>query len=275
MHGDNSCVKAKNLGVLTLCQRFTNLTLTLILHQGSLSLSLSVQHKGTKMKLLSKLSIAILALMPAAQAIAADIVTLPPPQIVHLRQATYDWTGVYAGAWVGTACLDGRGSLFDNGSGLNWSNGGCGFKGGGLLGYNYQFDRFVVGAEADLGTTTDIVRNTLPGADFRFNMNYLATVRGRAGWAMDDTLFYLTAGGAYAQGEINGIVSTTPNHLKADQFGWVVGGGMEHALTDKLRLRMEYLYTQFPTTKYQSGCCNVDWNWGGEHEIKAAAIWAF
>lgn len=228
------------------------------------------------MKHLIRISVALGALLPAISALAADLVTLPPPPpVTNLRAAQYDWTGVYAGGWIGLACLDGRGSLVDNTAGKTFNNGGCGFKGGGLVGYNYQIDHIVVGAEADFGTSSDIVRNTEPTADFRFNMNYIATLRGRAGYAMDDTLFYLTAGGAYAQGELNGIVAAVPSHLKADQFGWTVGAGMEHAVSDRLRLRLEYLYTQFPTTKYQAGCCNVDWNWGGEHEIKAAAIWAF
>lgn len=222
------------------------------------------------MRILFKLSVAILALIPVAQVMAADA-----PSVVQLRPAQYDWSGVYAGGWVGLACLDGSGSLVDNTAGKTFNNGGCGFKGGALVGYNYQFDQFVVGAEADLGTSTDIVRNTEPTADFRFNMNYLATLRGRAGWAMDDTLFYLTAGGAYAQGELNGIVSPKPSHLTANQFGWTVGAGVEKAVSDHVRVRMEYLYTQFANTNYSNACCNVDWNWGGEHEVKAAAIWAF
>ncbi len=226
---------------------------------------------------LIRFSVAIAALLPTAAAIAADLDTLPPPPpVANLRPAHYDWSGFYVGGWAGLTCLDGRGSLIDNTTPSGpWSNGGCGFKGGALGGYNYQMDNIVFGAEADIGTTSDIVRNTEAGADFRFNMNYLATLRGRAGWAMDDTLFYFTAGGAYAQGEINGIVAAVPNHVKADQFGWTVGAGIEHAMTDRVRVRLEYDYTQFPTTKYQSGCCNIDWNWGGEHEIKAAAIWAF
>ena len=228
------------------------------------------------MKHLIRISVALGALLPAISALAADLETLPPPPpVTNLRPAHYDWTGVYAGGWLGLSCLDGRGSLVDNTAGNTFNNGGCGFKGGGLVGYNYQMNDIVLGAEADLGTSSDIVRNTEPKADFRFNMNYIATLRARVGYAVDDTLFYLTGGGAYAQGELNGIVAAIPSHLTADQFGWTVGAGMEHAVSDRLRLRMEYLYTQFPTTKYQAGCCNVDWNWGGEHEIKAAAIWAF
>jgi outer membrane immunogenic protein len=229
-------------------------------------------------KHLISLFVAASALVSVGSAIAADLDTLPPPPVSNLRPATYDWSGFYVGAWAGLACLDGRGSLTDNITPSGpWANGGCGIKGGGLAGYNFQMEDIVFGAEADLGTTGDIVRNTEAGADFRFNMNYLATVRGRVGWAVDDTLFYVTGGGAYAQGELNGIVAATPSHLKADQFGWTVGAGIEHAMTDRLRLRLEYDYTQFPTTNYHdcAGTCNVDWNWGGEHEVKAAAIWAF
>ena len=115
------------------------------------------------MKIISRFSIALLASLtivaPLSEAFAADA---PPPPVVQLRPAQYDWSGIYAGGWVGLACLDGRGSLVDKTAGNTFNNGGCGFKGGALLGYNYQFDQFVVGAEADLGTSTDIVRNTEP-----------------------------------------------------------------------------------------------------------------
>ena len=117
--------------------------------------------------------------------------------------------------------------------------------------------------------------NTDPGADFAFNMNYIATFRGRAGYAMDRTLLYVTAGGAYAQGNINGINFPVPNNLHADSWGWSVGAGVEQAVSEHMRLRLEYLYTHFGTTNYSDVCCNVDWNWGGEHEFKVAAIWNF
>ncbi len=229
-------------------------------------------------KYLLSLAVALTAMVPAASAIAADLDTVPPPPVEHLRPSSYDWSGAYLGVWAGLACLDGRGSLIDNTTPSGpWNNGGCGVKGGGLVGYNHQMNNIVLGVEADLGTTGDIVRNTEAGADFRFGMNYLATFRGRVGWAQDDTLFYFTGGAAYAQGVINGIVSATPSNLTADQWGWTIGGGIEHAVTDNFRLRLEYLYTQFPTTEYTqcSATCDVTWNWGGEHEVKVGAIWAF
>ncbi len=226
-------------------------------------------------KHLIQFCVALSALVPTVSALAADLETLPPPPVEHLRPATYDWTGFYAGIWAGTACIDG--TLKDNTGGATYLNAGCGFKGGGLAGYNVQFDRYVLGVEVDAGKTSDLVHNIDPTADFRFGLDYLVTARARAGLAMDDTLFYVTGGGAWAQGNINGIVSATPNNLTAQEFGWTVGAGIEHAVTDRFRLRLEYMYTQMGDANYTTGCgtCNVDIHWGGEHEAKIAAIWAF
>ena len=224
-------------------------------------------------KHLIQFCVALSALVPTVSALAADLETLPPPPVEHLRPANYDWTGFYAGIWAGTACIDG--TLTDNTGGATYLNAGCGFKGGGLAGYNLQFDNYVLGAEVDAGKTTDLVHNIDPTADFRFGLDYLVTARARAGLAMDDTLFYITGGGVWAQGNINGIVSATPNNLTAQEFGWTVGAGIEHAVTDHFRMRLEYMYTQMGDANYNSGCCNVDIHWGGEHEAKVAAIWAF
>ncbi len=226
-------------------------------------------------KFLAVLSITASMLVPSAKAIAADLETLPPPPPVEqLRPAAYDWTGAYAGAWIGSACING--DLVDHTGGGTWLNAGCGFKGGGLIGYNYQMNDFVIGGEIDAGLVSNLVTNNDPGANYTMGLDFLTSARARAGYAMDDTLFYITAGGTWAQGNINGILPfTTPNNLKAQEFGWVVGGGVEHAVTDKFRLRLEYLYTHMIDTNYNDVCCNVTVNWGGEHEFKAAAIWAF
>ncbi|MDE2384661.1 MAG: porin family protein [Alphaproteobacteria bacterium] len=227
-------------------------------------------------KQLIQICVALSALLPTASAIAADLDTLPPPPVANLRPATYDWSGFYAGVWTGTACLNG--TLTDNGTGSTWLNAGCGFKGGGLAGYNQQFGSYVIGGEFDIGTTTTIVNNIDAGANYNMKLDYLASLRARAGWAMDDTLFYITAGGAWAQGDINGTApAVTPNNLTGQEYGWTVGAGMEHAVTDKFRLRLEYMYTHMADAHYSTGCgtCNVDIHWGDEHEAKVAAIWAF
>ena len=223
-------------------------------------------------------SLALSAIIPTAAAIAADLdLPPPPPPVEHLRPATYDWSGFYAGAWLGTACIDG--TLTDNVTAgtPTYLNAGCGYKGGVLAGYNHQIDNIVFGIEGDWGMSNDIVYNNDLTADFRFKLDNIATLRGRVGYAFDDTMIYLAAGGAYVQGEYNYIVGPTgPNGTKADQFGWTAGMGMEHAFTDQVRFRLEETYTSLGDGHYAGTCtCDLTNHWGKEWETKAALIWAF
>ncbi len=223
-------------------------------------------------------SFALSAFLPVASALAADmdqpLPPPPPPPVTELRAATYDWSGAYVGGWVGNACIDG--TLRDNTAGVNYLNAGCGFKGGVLAGYNHQIEDIVFGVEGDWGMSNKIVHNIDPTADFSYQLNSIATLRGRVGYAFDDTLLFATAGGAWAQGDVNGIVSGTPNHIKGNHFGWTIGGGVEHAVTDHLRVKLDYLYTHLNDVHYDGTCaCDVNVNWGGEHEVRLGAIWAF
>ena len=85
------------------------------------------------------------------------------------------------------------------------------------------------------GTTASIC--TFSGSCQTGN-NWLATARGRAGYAADRVLLYLTAGGAFAnvQTNFNGVTTT---HT---QSGWTAGGGIEWAFTDNWTAKVEYLY---------------------------------
>jgi opacity protein-like surface antigen len=67
-------------------------------------------------------------------------------------------------------------------------------------------------------------------------------VRGRAGLTAFDnrTLFYVTAGAAWADVDYSSIGSHSDTH-----FGWVAGAGIERALTPNLSARVEYLYYDF------------------------------
>ncbi len=212
-----------------------------------------------------RLATAAAVLLPATTALAAD---LPPPD--DLRPAYYDWTGFYAGAWGGILCIDGD---VNDGAGT-FLMAGCGGKFGVVGGANYQIDSFVFGAEGDWGWGTNVVENRDPGANFGFDVESIATLRARGGIAFDRTLLFATAGGAWAQGDLYGL-SGAPPHMDNDHWGWTIGGGIEHAVTDNLRLRLDYLYTDFSTETYTAGCCNVDVDWGNEHEFRLGAVWAF
>ncbi|MEO6609764.1 MAG: outer membrane beta-barrel protein [Aestuariivirga sp.] len=214
-------------------------------------------------------------IQPGSIATAADL-DPPPPPVDHLRPATYDWSGGYVGGWVGTACIDG--TLTDNvPSPVTFENAGCGFKGGVLVGYNHQMDNIVFGIEGDWGMSNSIVTNNEAGADYTYGLDSIATLRGRVGYAMDDTLFFVTAGGAWARGDLNSITSGTADHLKSDHFGWTIGGGIEHAVTDRFRVKLDYLYTILGDGHYGTPCgaCDVDVHWGTEQEVRLGMIYAF
>src|SRR5260221_8736208 len=107
----------------------------------------------------------------------------------------YTWTGFYVGINGGGGW--GR-SQWDAVDTFDLSGGLI----GGTIGYNWQFAGAVIGAEGDIdwsgikGTTTVLCA---PGCETR--NNWLATARGRVGYAFDRFLPYLTGGPQ--RGDIN------------------------------------------------------------------------
>jgi len=69
------------------------------------------------------------------------------------------------------------------------------------------------------------------------------STRGRLGVAFNDnrTMLYGTGGVAWADIDYSsGVGSYSKTH-----FGWVIGGGLEHMLSQNLSARVEYLYYDF------------------------------
>src|SRR5262249_10779650 len=81
--------------------------------------------------------------------------------------------------------------------------------------------------------------------------NWLATARGRAGYAADRVLLYATAGGAFANGQTN-FTGPTTSH---PQSGWTAGGGIEWAFADNWTAKVEYLYVNLGNTSVN--CVNA------------------
>ena len=117
-------------------------------------------------------------------------------------QPSYDWGGIYVGINGGWGWGNGKwtaNTAVGNFSANANDNGGII---GGTLGFNYQMNAFVFGVEGDwdwsgmnTGTTSNVC--TFSGTCQTGN-NWLSTLRGRFGFAVDRVLFYGTAGGAFA-----------------------------------------------------------------------------
>jgi outer membrane immunogenic protein len=99
-----------------------------------------------------------------------------------------------------------------------------GFVGGAQIGYNWQFSQIILGVEGDISSTD--------GED----IDWLATLRGRLGYAWDRVMPYATAGLAIAE------VDTPFSGSGGTETGWTAGGGIEVAVSETISLRGEYLH---------------------------------
>jgi outer membrane immunogenic protein len=184
--------------------------------------------------------------MPVKAKPAPPPAPLPPP---------FSWTGFYVGGNVGGAWA--HGSVTDSRFGLNFSNGNNNgvFIGGGQVGFNYQVNNFVFGAEGDFdwaannNKTGNGVLIPALGSTFRVTSNdrWLSTAAARFGVAVDRLLFYGKAGGGWV-GNSSFMVTnvTTGTSITSSNAntssGWLVGGGVEWAFTNNLSAKIEYDY---------------------------------
>ena len=155
-----------------------------------------------------------------------------------------------------------------------------GFTGGIQAGYNWQFGRALLGVEAELNylhmggaTTSSAVRYPV-GSGFTvggFPLNqfiaysyadadWLVTLRPRIGLTANNWLFYATGGLAltHLKGELlfadgNAAGDLTGAAQEADVSTWkagtTIGGGVETAISDRLRFKAEYSFVDFPTVQ--------------------------
>jgi outer membrane immunogenic protein len=185
-------------------------------------------------------ALTLLAIPFAAQ--AADVPIRAPyyKGQPHSVVSYYNWTGFYAGINAGY----GFGSS-------NWSAipGTAikpkGFLAGGTLGYNWQSGAIVYGIEGDFDWSDVKASAACAGVlSCETSSSWLATFRGRVGYAFDRWLPYITGGGAY--GSVKAAVSLPALGLAAssssNQLGWTVGAGLEYAFMGNWSAKLEYLY---------------------------------
>jgi len=194
---------------------------------------------------------------------AAD---MPSRERVYSLIPMATWNGLYVGVQGGIA--SNKTSFNDDGfitsirSTTHLDEQKVGGTFGGLLGYNLQEGRFVYGIEGDwswIGAKSDRsgVAFDLGGdpVSTSYNVNWLATVRARAGLTFDATLLYLTGGAAFGQiknsvdlvsTNITGVTASfTENQTKV---GWTAGAGVEHMLSRHWTARAEFRYVDLGKT---------------------------
>jgi outer membrane immunogenic protein len=223
---------------------------------------------------------------------AADMAVKARP----MAPPAFSWTGFYIGANIGGAWTPGTGTsdfgpLFPPiivlapqaaiptlipGQLASLTGGGSnsGVIGGGQIGYNWQVNQVVLGVEADVvgtglkGSSATATRSFGPpillatvnqtvNVEFG-HIDWMATFRGRLGFAADRALFYVTGGAAVAGigGSTTTLINgpgiaipagtfTANNGGSTTRWGWTVGGGIEWAFNQNWSVAGEYRYTDF------------------------------
>ncbi len=171
--------------------------------------------------------LALGAALAASTARAAD---LPRVAAAPEGYPVYNWNGPYVGANVGYQ--------WGSASGASPS----GVMGGLQGGYNSQPGRFVLGVETDLQASD---ANDMFAA-WRLRNPWFGTLRGRAGYALDNVLLYGTFGFAYG----GGVVETGGSSEANTHVGWAGGIGMEIGLTPDWSAKAEYLFVDLTDQNY-------------------------
>jgi outer membrane immunogenic protein len=225
-------------------------------------------------------------------------------QVVPVVPECPNWTGFYVGGFAGYkfASADVALDLFGGWDGTDPNRDPfdrdtieplgsedldtSGFEAGGILGYNYQFNNshWVIGVEASAAYLwVDDATNTGPfspagsistynNLHTSFEMNYLATVGGRIGYAFCKWLPYVTGGVAFGdidfhQEIVQGDIVFNEGGSKHDtEIGWMVGGGLQYSIADHWSVRGQYQFVDLGSVSFDS-VGDTDTRYLGHHEI--------
>lgn len=152
---------------------------------------------------------------------------------------TVDWSGLYLGLNGGYGW-----SSIDVGIGPDVRVDG--WLGGGHIGVQGQFDRWVLGIEAAyaLGELDGSRTTDFDGAPLKIEASIrdLFLVTGRLGYAWADRLAYVKAGYASADAAYSTTYLGAIASAKTRLDGWTAGLGIERALTQNITVGFEYNY---------------------------------
>ncbi len=246
-----------------------------------------------------KFAFLIAALAFSGSAVASDMPVKAPPPVVA---PVYSWNGCYVGVNGGYIWNNGRSSYRDdpnttpdpiNGipgisGGLptqtlppSTNTGSSGWNGGGQVGCNLQSRQWVYGIEGDFdwGRISGSQATTGANGPYQLTTNgagvtngttnedvslqWLSTIRGRVGFAVQDRLLLfatggLALGGVNSQGSVsanNGFFGVTYSGSNSSvKTGFVVGGGAEWAFSDRWTVKAEYLWYDLGHVSHPLNC---------------------
>jgi outer membrane immunogenic protein len=149
---------------------------------------------------------------------------------------------------------------------------------------DHQNTSLVALDSTDINTGTETVVLGTQADRFSTRVDGIATIAGRIGFAsdpIDRTLFYATGGAAFAKDKytlqtgVAALECVTPSggsstcspvggyaslNGSQNRWGWMVGAGLEHGLTENWSAKIEYNYLDFGTKTISlqgTGCFSV------------------
>lgn len=162
----------------------------------------------------------------------------------------FNWEGYYAGATIGYGFGETE-QIYDRAG----NHGPATLKPDGLsaaltIGANWMYSpHLLLGVEGDLGSlgVSQGTTTVFDGHNWSSHFGGFATLRGRAGYVIDNTLLYGTAGLAVASIENISIGNTAPETAIEDGLnaGWVIGFGAEYAVNHNWTVKGEFLHMDF------------------------------
>ena len=209
---------------------------------------------------------------------------------VYAEDDSYNkFSGAYIGGSIGAINADSKSvEKFTNGEKTRFTNQNEpeGLKVGGLVGYNYVTSKNVLlGVEVNYHFygADDETNEKFDGVIYEFlsvesNIKQKATLKARLGYVFnnDKTLAFLTGG--YATAKIKTSFQTIGFGRDAEtqwHEGYLVGGGIEHFVNEKLTAKVEYNYTDYNNEKIDGPYGSIYHNRIDEHSVQVGLIYHF
>lgn len=207
---------------------------------------------------------------PQATPAAAPAAVAVPPAVSPVAAVPVVagfWTGPYVGLMLGYQHQDVHQS--ENGPGAWPAAVGPRYSddysrssvyGSAFVGYNHMMGSAMLGLEGDVAISPGDASSTGPGGiSSTFESRWDASLRLRAGYAVDERVMVFATGGiAFADGQLDiGGRSSSNTHV-----GWTVGAGVDYAFAERWFGRAEVRYSDYGSQTYSTpyGPVSLDFN---------------
>jgi outer membrane immunogenic protein len=156
------------------------------------------------------------------------------------------WSGAYVGLDIGGESGKFSGNAFNGFAAANSETvKSSGANLGVYAGYNWQAGSVIYGIEGDANASGSKYSRSSGGATLSLSNDSLISLRGRLGYAAGPALFYATAGVASAGSKIEVTAPGTKVTFKDNTTGYVVGLGVDYAISSNVIARLEGLHYGF------------------------------